>query len=61
MHRDKYENSVIDCLLGWDLELPRVNGIDNIVRWLAVYCAADALSGSQDLLHAAREFLREGF
>ena len=45
------------CLLVWNLNLTRIDPFNNIMRGLAIHCAANALGSSQNLLHAAREFL----
>ena len=45
-------------LLG-DLNVTRVDTLDDVVGRLAVHSAADALRGAKNLLHGARELLRE--
>ena len=47
-------------LLG-DLNVTRVDTLDDVVGRLAVHSAANALRGAEDLLHATRELLRERF
>ena len=45
-------------LLG-DLNVTRVDTLDDVVGRLAVHSAANALRGAKNLLHGARELLRE--
>ena len=44
-----------------NLDLPRVNTLDNIVRWLAFHCATNTLAGTQDLLYTPWQLLRQRF
>jgi hypothetical protein len=46
-------------LLVRDRDLARVDAVDNVVRRLTVDGAADGLCGTEDLLAAVRERLRE--
>ena len=55
------DRSRVFRLLVWHLELPVVNLLDDVVRGLAVDCAADRLCGAKNLLRAVREGLRERF
>ena len=50
-----------DNLLLRDLDLARVDLVNDVVWGLAVDGAADGLSGTQDLLAAVSEVLGEGF
>lgn len=50
----------VSYLLFWHLNLASVDGVDDIVRGLAVDGAADALRGAEDLLRATGEVLGEG-
>lgn len=43
----------------WHVDLTSIDGIDDVVRRPAVYCAAYGLSSAQDLLDASRKVLRQ--
>jgi hypothetical protein len=47
-------------LLGGDLDVSRVDGLDDVVRGATVNGAADGLSGTEDLLDTVGEVGREG-
>lgn len=50
----------VDLLVG-NLDLPRVNGIDYVVRWLSINRAANALRGPKDLFYTSRKLFGKRF
>lgn len=52
---------VSDILLLWYLNLARVDLVDDIVWWLAIDRAANALCCAENLLGAVSKVLRERF